>query len=454
MPEHVATTNPPVPDAYLAKWGRWMVQLEAATRPRALWLQRRQGDQLHCVFEGGDATPELRKELQAIADRLAGQAISARVQAVEPSEAPNCSGICVPLCWPDRTVFGVLVLFAGSDTTVQLQWIRQLIESDFRTLHFVRAIELHKNNLESRIAERTEELRSLNAREQALSSELREINATLETKVTERTRELEATLTNLRRTQDDLIQAEKLSALSGMVAGIAHELNTPIGNTVTVASTMLERANQLQTLVETGAVKKSELVNGIVAVREMAQLLEKSANRAASLIASFKEVAVDQVSERRRSFDLREVVEENLQTMRPSLKHTPWVLNNNVPPDIVCDSFPGPLGQVLTNLIQNAILHGFSGRSTGTVDISARVQGDSVEIVVADDGVGMDTATAARVFEPFFTTKLGHGGSGLGLAICFRIVATILAGDIRSQSAPGSGTQFRVRMPLRTPGKA
>ena len=286
-----------------------------------------------------------------------------------------------------------------------------------------------------------------------LSRDLVALNLELEGKVSARTLELSATLEDLKRTQNDLLQSEKLSALGSMVAGISHELNTPIGNTVTLATSLEERATELHQAFEANSLKRSELDNGLLSLKEMAQLLDRSAQRAASLIASFKQVAVDQVSERRRSFDLREMVEENLTTLRPGIKHKPWHIENQIAAGISCDSFPGPLGQVLTNLIQNAILHGFAGKTEGRIEISAKTHDGQLELCVADDGVGMDTATTVRIFEPFFTTKLGHGGSGLGLAISYRIASTILAGEIRAQSSPGTGSQFILTMPLRTPGK-
>jgi signal transduction histidine kinase len=145
-------------------------------------------------------------------------------------------------------------------------------------------------------------------------------------------------------------------------------------------------------------------------------------------------------------------VEENLETLRPGMKHKPWVLTNTIEPGMGCDGYPGPLGQVITNLVQNAVIHGFGERDHGRVEISASMENGQLTLIVADDGVGMDAATRSRMFEPFFTTRLGQGGSGLGMAICFRIVNTILAGDIRAISSVGSGTQVVLRFPQRSPG--
>ena len=295
--------------------------------------------------------------------------------------------------------------------------------------------------------------RAINAHiSQHAQDELAELNRQLESKVVARTTDLEAAIQRLRQTQDDLIQSEKLASLGQVVAGIAHELNTPIGNAMTVIPTIADRAAQLKAMVEGGSMRKSDLVDGLIAISEMCCLADRSVNRAGALVASFKQVAVDQVSERRRPFDLRDVVEENLDTLGPGLKHQPWLIDNQVPPGIACDGFPGPLGQVLTNLIQNAVTHGLAGRSAGRVEISAHSDGRLMELSVADDGVGIDSVTVMRAFEPFYTTKLGQGGSGLGLAICYRIVTTVLAGEIRLQASPGTGTRVTVYMPVRIPG--
>jgi signal transduction histidine kinase len=295
--------------------------------------------------------------------------------------------------------------------------------------------------------------RAINARANHEAREaLTELNRGLERKVAERTAELEAAMKLMRSMQDELIQAEKLASLGSMVAGIAHELNTPIGNALTVLTAANDRAQAMVEMIGSGVVRRSELLAGLGALADMAGLAERSVQRAATLVTSFKQVAVDQVSERRRQFDLRGLTEATLAAMHHGLKTLPIRINNDVPEGIVCDGFPGALEQVFTNLVQNAVIHGFEGRTGGTITISANLTGSTVEFRVADDGVGMETTTVMRIFEPFFTTKLGRGGSGLGLSISYRIVTTILAGEIRVVSSPGTGTQFLVRFPLNAPG--
>jgi signal transduction histidine kinase len=295
--------------------------------------------------------------------------------------------------------------------------------------------------------------RAINAHENRRAQDaLAVLNRQLEEKVAERTAALETTLRHLQQTQDGLIQSEKLVSLGSMVAGIAHELNTPIGNARTVVTTLGERARELRQHIDGQSLRRADLVNGLSVMCEMADLADRSMQRASVLITNFKQVAVDQVSECRRSFDLREVIEENMTALRPGFKLQPLTLLNAVPGGIHCDSYPGPLGQVLTNLVQNAAFHGLADR-VGTIAVRATVNDKQLEMTVSDDGVGMDAATTLRIFEPFFTTRLGRGGSGLGLAICHRIVSTILSGEIRVKSTPGVGTEFIVTLPLICPGK-
>ncbi|MDT8991295.1 7TM diverse intracellular signaling domain-containing protein [Curvibacter sp. APW13] len=289
------------------------------------------------------------------------------------------------------------------------------------------------------------------AHEDALQAERRRVEALLESerqlesRVADRTTELQTALSTLKSTQEDLVQAEKLSALGAMVAGVSHELNTPLGVIVTASSTLSEMTASLEADFSTGQLTRSRAQAALHEVRDGSELIHRSAEKAAELVRSFKQVAVDQVSERKRSFDLRQVVDENLVALRASLKCEPWPVTNGVPDGLDCDSFPGPLGQILTNLVMNAIHHGLSDRPLGQIEIGARSEGSMLVLWVRDNGRGMDERTLARVFEPFFTTRLGKGGSGLGLSVSHRIATTLLQGDLRAESEPGQGSTFTLR---------
>ncbi|MGE5384635.1 MAG: PAS domain S-box protein [Betaproteobacteria bacterium] len=282
--------------------------------------------------------------------------------------------------------------------------------------------------------------------------EVRRLNETLEQQVRERTAALSEALDHLQRSQDVLIRSEKLAALGAMVAGLAHELNTPIGNAVTIASTLSEQAHDLERDITTGApLRKSALVGFVTGTTEGNGALLRNLQRAYDLIRNFKQVAVDQTSENRRAFTLDQMVAEIVASMAPALKHQPVTIETRIDRAIELDSYPGPLGQVLINLINNAVQHAFESRDHGRIAITAaQPEGNHIELLVEDDGNGIPAANLEHIFEPFFTTKLGRGGSGLGLSIVYNIVTGLLGGEIRCESSPGR-TLFTLRLPLNAP---
>ena len=256
---------------------------------------------------------------------------------------------------------------------------------------------------------------------------------------------------NLVETRKQLIQSEKLAALGAMVAGIAHELSTPIGNSLTLASLLKEDTAQLTTALAGGLVR-SQLTAYLDKTGEAAEILMRSLQSAADLVSSFKQVAVDRASVQRRNFCLRNVVDEILLTLEPGLRRTTHKVVCQIPAGIDMDSYPGPLGQVLSNLINNAVLHAFDGRQKGRIEISAeRLGTEQVRFTVRDNGAGIKEDHVARVFDPFFTTRLGQGGSGLGLSIVYSLVNDVLGGRIEVSSREGEGSCFTLTLPLVAP---
>lgn len=276
------------------------------------------------------------------------------------------------------------------------------------------------------------------------------LNATLEQRVSERTAELSTALKQLTVTQSELRRSEKMSALGSLVAGIAHELNTPIGNSLTVASTLQHHAELFASDMDKGMTRShlSEFVNS---TRQGADILMRGLQQAAELVASFKQVAVDQTSEKRRLFPLSETINEIVRTLGPSLRKTNHRVECAIAADINMNSYPGALTQIITNLINNALVHAFIGREHGKVAIAAQLHGNCVELSVSDDGIGIPEANLARVFDPFFTTRLGQGGSGLGLNIVYNLVQDILGGTIAVNSSPNQGACFTLTLPLVAP---
>jgi PAS domain S-box-containing protein len=294
-----------------------------------------------------------------------------------------------------------------------------------------------------------------------IEREILDLNSSLEARVQERTTELRQSnaellqaLTSLERTQKELVRAEKLAALGALVAGVAHELNTPIGNSVMVSTSLSERLDELTREVQTG-LRRSSLEQFLADLRSGLDILFRNVRRAGDLIASFKQVAVDQASQTRRVFVLDQVIGEIVTTLQPTLKRLPITLRLDIPANVQIDSYPGPLGQVVVNLINNAVVHAFDADHQGFIRISCEFpDADTIRLSVCDNGRGVAAEHLSRIFDPFFTTKLGAGGSGLGLHICYNLVTTVLGGNIRAESNLHNGTCVVVEMPRIAPRAA
>jgi PAS domain S-box-containing protein len=262
----------------------------------------------------------------------------------------------------------------------------------------------------------------------------------------------EAALRNLRETQNSLIEAEKLAALGRLVAGVAHEVNNPVGISLTVASS-LERKTALFTAeVERGDLRRSRLTEFLETSRDASSQLVANLNRAAELIQSFKQVAADRNYSDQRTFDLGDLTEQVVMSLRPGLRKHHLTLTVDCQPNLTMNSYPGPYGQVLTNLFLNSVAHAFPDGRPGAVDIQVRESGkDDVEILFSDNGCGMSLDVRRRAFDPFFTTRRDQGGTGLGLHIVYSIVTNRLGGRLDLDSEPGKGTRIQIILPRVAP---
>ncbi len=285
-------------------------------------------------------------------------------------------------------------------------------------------------------------------------TQMQQLNASLESRVLARTQELAMALESLKQTQQELVRSEKLASLGALVAGVAHELNTPIGNAVMMASTLLDQQRDFSASVAQG-LRRSTLESFMADSQQAAEMLLRSLNRAAELVRSFKQVAVDQSSYQRRVFKLQELALEIALTLQPSLRKAKVALLNEIDPEFKLDSYPGPLGQVLMNLINNAMSHGFESPSADAHVLlrAERLDAERLRLFVEDNGSGIAAEHLPRVFDPFFTTKLGQGGSGLGLHIVYSLVTGLLGGKIELKSEPGRGTIAIIDLPLQAPLK-
>ncbi len=252
-----------------------------------------------------------------------------------------------------------------------------------------------------------------------------------------------------RRTESELVKAEKLSSLGGLVAGVAHELNTPIGSAVTISSTLQDQARELWQEIETGQLKKSKILEFVKDVRYASDIVLRGLNRANELIGHFKQIAVDQSGEHRREFLLDDYIEEMSVTFQHLFKNKDIHLALDLNSQAKLDTYPGPLSQVVINLVQNALIHGFHPNESGTIRISTSpIDAEHACLVISDNGCGIPNHLIDRVFDPFFTTKLGQGGSGLGLHIVHNIVTDILKGSLTVESDQSCReTKFIINIP-------
>ncbi len=300
-------------------------------------------------------------------------------------------------------------------------------------------------------------------------NELSELNQHLEQRVSVRTREAEqrnaelsTALQQLSMAQHELVRAEKLAGLGSLVKGVAAEISAALANADMVAMTLPAQVEALGRLQSAGADdagrpavderRRGQVAGYVAALDESHKQLGQSLNQAQRVIEVFQQIAVDQTSDHRRTFDLLATVREMVELTRLAHRHDPIEIIVTGEPDLVLDSYPGAIGQVLNQLIENAIVHGFARTGEGTIAVRVWPSGhDAVRITVQDDGVGVPAADLSQVFAPFFTTRLAQGGSGLGLTISRNMVNGILGGRIELVSPPGAGTTVTLTLPRLAP---
>jgi signal transduction histidine kinase len=270
--------------------------------------------------------------------------------------------------------------------------------------------------------------------------------------VQERTKALSKSLDDLRTAKDRLVQNEKFAALGRLVAGVAHEINTPLGNSLTIASTFSNKTDRFEADVASGNVRRSILTEYLAANREATSQIMANLNHAVDLIQSFKEVAADRNSSNRRGFDLGQVTEQIISSLRSGQGVHDVTFRVDCEPNLAMNSYPGPYSQVLTNLVLNSAAHAFPDQTRGSVHITTRTfDKDNVEILISDNGCGMTQEIQRQAFDPFFTTRRDQGRVGLGLHIVYNIVTSRLGGRIDLETQPGAGTRIRIIVPREAP---
>ena len=269
----------------------------------------------------------------------------------------------------------------------------------------------------------------------------------LEKAVHERTAALEQKNAALQEAQSELVRQEKLASLGRLVAGVAHEINTPLGICVTATSHLVQELKLTREELAGGTMTAESLDTFLDIVDQSLRIMTTNTQRAAALVRSFKQVAVDQSSDDIRSFNLKPYLAEVLLSLQPKLKGRPVKVEIDCPAEIMMESFPGAVSQIVTNMVMNSLVHGFEDDRAGSITIRAALEGETVVFGYADDGAGMDADTLAKLFDPFFTTRRGSGGSGLGAHILFNLVTGSLGGTVKVESAPGQGLAYHLRFP-------
>ncbi|GAB1410920.1 hypothetical protein MASR1M90_20740 [Desulfovibrionales bacterium] len=258
---------------------------------------------------------------------------------------------------------------------------------------------------------------------------------------------LEESLDRLSRTQKEIVHSAKMAALGDLVAGVAHEVNTPIGVSVTAASFLVERTKDLRALYASGQMKRSDLEHYLSIAEESATSVLTNLERAADLVQSFKKVAADQSSEEKRIFDVDGYVQQILVSLRPQIKRTPHAIHSTCPPGIIMNSYPGAIMQIMTNLVMNSLIHGFADGRAGEIFILVEDAGHNVVLSYRDTGVGLNSEQLERIYDPFYTTRRGTSGTGLGMNIVYNLITQTLKGSVILDSSPGNGVFFVITLP-------
>jgi signal transduction histidine kinase len=283
-------------------------------------------------------------------------------------------------------------------------------------------VQQERDTLEMRVEERTEEL-------------------------SERNSELSQTLSNLKNTQRQLIEAEKMAALGGLVAGVAHEINTPIGIGVTAASTLADETKLFLNDYQNGQIKRSALSHYLDIATDSSRLILRNLERAAELVQSFKQVAVDQTNLEQREFAVIGYIQEVLRSLHPQIKRFNHHIEVRGDETITLNSYPGAFSQVVTNLVMNSLMHAYPDEKSGKLRFEVTDQAGIITVGYQDDGCGISQENLPRIFEPFYTTARNRGGTGLGLHIVYNLITQKLEGQIRCESQVGLGTSFVLLFP-------
>ncbi len=333
----------------------------------------------------------------------------------------------------------------------------QLESTQKQLLHSNEKLDQHNLLLEQEVARKTSGLsqammdlqqqkQELEVKQQALREEI-ERRRHSEEALRSKQSELEKTVDDLKQAQDRLVQSEKMAALGGFVAGITHEVNTPVGIGVTATSFLAEKLTALDAAYKDKTLSPKVLEHFIEEAKQSTSLLQSNLTRASELIASFKQIAVDQTSDAIRTINLAEYLHEVIRSLQPNFKKTRHHIDVNCPENLMLSCPAGAISQIFTNLLMNSLIHGFEELEEGYIRITVLDEGQMVDITYSDNGRGLTQEQLEKLFHPFFTTKRDQGGSGLGTHITYNLVRQTLGGSIQVSSEPGQGLSYHIRFP-------
>jgi len=336
------------------------------------------------------------------------------------------------------SVVGVIVVFKSKIILEPILALEKSMQTIAKTKDYTARVSYPGNN----------EIARLYTGMNAMLQETQNLTEGLEYRVAERTKELQNSLENLTLAQGQLIESEKMAALGNLVSGVAHEVNTPLGNALTGGSIILREASQIQHSLEDGSLKRSAMDEKLSIIIQSATLMIKSLSNAAELVKNFKRISVDQSTDDLRDFDVRLYLEEIIQTYHNKLKSNNVTVEIHSPALLLLYSYPGAYAQIFSNLLNNTLLHAFEGvESSKIITITLEAREKSVALSFKDNGVGVDEKIRSTIFEPFVTTKRNAGGTGLGMNIVYNLVTRKLGGTIHLNSEVGKGTGFEIVLP-------
>lgn len=313
------------------------------------------------------------------------------------------------------------------------------------------------DDLETKVEIRTQELSALNQALRAMNEDISNINLKLSQEIIEhnltekeleqKNKELEKAYTELTEAQLQIIEQEKMASLGSLVAGVAHEINTPLGIGITSASYLEKINREAQKKLADGEMSKGSLQRFMENITESINIMTLNLGRASELIRNFKQVAVDQSNDIKTQFELKDNIDTVVASLKHEYKKKQLVINNNCPDNISLNSYPGAFFQIFTNFIMNSVKHGFTGRESGAISIDASLANNMLKIIYCDDGIGIPNKDLKKIFDPFFTTNRQSGSSGLGLNIVYNIVTQKFKGNIHCESDTGKGVKFIIELP-------